>query len=173
MIIPSIAQAQNLVSKVLGFGYWSLVDHETQELISSFDSFYDFDFNKENAVANYPLENGEFASYNKQKQPFNVSITLIKSGLTIPYAKKRFISDLRKYSDNPLLVDVITPHGSYLNCTLSGLSFKNNPDENNDLIMAKVNIKEVQFFLTEAFGNVKTPNAAKRFSQGLKSMLAI
>ena len=173
MIIPSIAQVQNLVAATLGYGYWTLVDHETQEYVTSFDSFYDFDFNAENAIANYPLEQGQFVTYNKQRNPFNISLTLIKSGLTLPYEKKRFVDALKKYSNNALLIDVITPHGSYLNCTLSGLSFKNSPDENNDIIMAKVNIKEVMFFTVDAVGTVKISNASNRLLQGLKSMVGL
>lgn len=173
MIIPSIAQVQNIVAAALGFGYWSLVDSDTQQLIAQFDSFFDFDFNQENAVANYPIENGKFAVYNKQNNPFNVTVTLVKSGLTLPYAKKKFTEALKKYSNDALRVDVITPHGCYTDCTLSGLSFKQMPDENSDMIMARVNIKELQFFGEDAKGKIKNTNAWNRAKQGLKSMVAI
>ncbi len=173
MIIPSIAQVQNLAASVIGYGYWSLVDTLSQKTIASFDSFFDFDYNKENAIASYPLEDGKFASYNKQQNPFNITITLIKSGLTLPYDKKNFVSALEKYCDKPLLVDVITPHGAYLHCSLSGLSFKNSPDENNDIIAARINIKQIEYIASEKTGTVKIPNASARARQGLKSILNI
>lgn len=176
MKIPSIAQASNIIAQTVGngiLGYWSIVDSRTQELIAQFDSFYKFGYNQTNDIASYPIENGSFATYNKQSNPFDTTVSLIKSGLTLPYSKQRFIEDLEEYSKRPLPVDIITPMKTYINCSLSGLSFEFDPEDNSDMVIVNLPIKQIQYLNAEAGGQTKTLNARSRLLQGLKSALSI
>lgn len=171
MQIPSIAQATNLLSRVLGFGYWAIVDSETQNNIATFDTFYDFSFTQDSNITTYPIENGDFVSYNKQNNPYTINVTLIKSGLTIPYLKKQFVSNLSVYVNTAKLVDVITPQGAYLQNSLSNLSYVSDPEDNSDMIIARVTIKEVKY-LGSKIGSANN-NLMNRLKQGLKSAVAL
>lgn len=175
MKIPSIAGVQNIVANAWPnvFGAWTILDHDTQLEICSFDSFYDFGYNKKTNVVQYPIENGSFASYNKQNNPVNFSVSLIKSGLNLPFQKRDFIKKLKDYTEQAKYVDIITPSGTYLNCTLSDLSFKNEPDEGSDIILARLSITEVRQVLTMGIEEVKTLNAAQQVKRGLRTLVGI
>ena len=175
MKIPSVAQIGNVLAANSGglLGYWSILDHDTQIEICSFDVFNSFNYNKQSQVAQYPIELGSFFTYNKQNQPFNVGITLIKSGFSIKYQKEAFQNKLEEYCDGVKLVDVVTPSKTFLNCTLSGLQYGNTPDEGADMIVANLTVSEVRYVGGLDTENVKTPNISTRVKQGLKSLVGL
>lgn len=154
-VIPSIAQLTQIAGGVGNlknyfFGQWTIVDatigsNNYLKTICVFDSFIDFSFNKKNSVLEYPIEGGSFSTYNKQTQPFNIRATLAKSGLSFNYQKQAFIEALQKYADEALLVNVITPHATFTNCTLGGIDFENAPEENPNMLIVGLEIKEVRF----------------------------
>lgn len=172
MNIPGVAQLQNVIAANAGgfLGHWTVLDHDTQLSVVSFDSFYQFGYNKQTAISQYPIENGSFATYNKQNSPFSLTVTLIKNGLNLPFQKRDFVSKLQEYCDKPLLVDVVTTSGTYLSCTLGGLQFHNAPEENSDMIMADLTISEVRLLFLNDVNSKKIKNAFTREKQGFKAM---
>lgn len=175
MKIPSISSAQNVVANTWPqyFGAWTILDHDTQLEVCSFDCFYAFGYSKQTNVVQYPIENGSFATYNKQNNPFNLDVSLIKNGLNFPYQKQTFIRTLQDYCDKPLYVDVVTPSGTYLNCTLSGLSFENSAEEWADAIRANLTVVEVRHIMSLDVGEPKTPSIAQQAKRGLRTLVGV
>ena len=175
MKIPGVTQLLNVIAANAGgfLGHWTVLDHDTQLAVVSFDSFYQFGYNKQTAISQYPIENGSFATYNKQNSPFSLTVTLIKNGLNFPFQKRDFVNKLQEYCDKPLLVDVVTTSGTYLSCSLGGLQFHNTPEENSDMIMADLTISEVRFLLDGETVAPKTLNISTRIKQGFKSMVGL
>lgn len=174
MKIPSIAGAQNVIANAFPsiFGAWTIVDHDTQLEVCTFDCFFAFGYNKQNSVVNYPIEQGSFATYNKQNNPFTLEVSIVKNGLNFPFQKRDFVKTLQKYTDGALLIDVITPSGTYLNCTLSGLSFSNSAEEWADAIKADLTIKEIRQ-IGGLNNKVKSLNAKEKVMRGLRQLVGI
>ena len=175
MKIPSIAGVQNIVANSWSsvFGAWTILDHDTQLEVCAFDSFYDFGYNRKTNVVQYPIENGSFATYNKQNNPVVFTVSLVKSGLNFPFQKRDFIKKLSDYTEQAKYVDIITPSGTYLNCTLSDLSFKNEPDEGSDIILARLTISEVRSTLNASAGEVKELNTWEKVNRGLRTLVGV
>ena len=175
MKIPSIAGAQNVVANAFPgvFGAWTILDHDTQLEVCSFDCFYAFGYSKQTNVVHYPIENGSFATYNKQNNPFSLEVSLIKNGLNLPFQKRAFISTLQDYCDKPLYVDVVTPSGTYLNCTLSGLSFENSAEEWADAIRANLIVAEVRHIISLEVNKPKSLNLAQKAKRGLRTLVGV
>jgi hypothetical protein len=175
MKFPSIAGAQNVIANTWPdlFGAWTILDHDTQLEVCSFDCFYAFGYNKQSNVVQYPIENGSFATYNKQNNPFRIDVSLVKNGLNFPFQKKAFISTLQDYCDKPFYVDVVTPSGTYLNCTLSGLSFENSAEEWADAIKANLTVTEVRHTLMFGENPVKTLNISQKIKRGLRTLVGV
>lgn len=175
MKIPSIAGAQNVVANAFPgvFGAWTILDHDTQLEVCSFDCFFAFGYSKQTNVVQYPIENGSFATYNKQNNPFRLDVSLIKNGLNLPFQKRAFISTLQDYCDKPLYVDVVTPSGTYLNCTLSGLSFENSADEWADAIRANLTVTEVRHTISLETKAPKNLNVAQKAKRGLRTLVGV
>lgn len=174
MNFPSTAKLGNIIgANVSVLGGWDFVDHETQLTAFAFDSFFGFGYNKANNIVQYPIEQGTFSTYNKQVNPFTLSVTLIKSGLSLPTQKKIFIKKVNEYAEQSKFVDVVTPSGTYLNCTISGVQFQNMPDDGADLIEVKLTISEVRQLPSETVTAVKKPSIGARVLQGMKSMVGL
>lgn len=175
MKIPSISSAQNVIANAIPsvFGAWTILAHDTQLEVCSFDCFYAFGYDKNSNVVQYPIENGSFATYNKQNNPFKIDVSLIKNGLNFPFQKRDFINTLQKYCDEPLYVDVVTPSGTYLNCTLGNLSFEQSAQEWSDAIKADLTISEVRQIIDLSKATVKKLNAMQQIKRGLRSLVGI
>ena len=174
MKIPSIAGAQNVIASTWSkyFGAWTVLDHDTQLTVCSFDCFFAFGYNNQNNVAQYPIEEGSFATYNKQVNPFELDVSLVKNGLNLPFQKRDFINTLKQYADGAKLVDVVTPSGTYLNCTMSGLSFEQSAEEWPDAIKANLTVKEMRFIV--GFNtSVKSLNASQKALRGLRQLVGV
>ena len=175
MKFPSIAGAQNAVANAFPsiFGAWTVLDHETQLEVCSFDCFYSFGYDKQSNVVQYPIENGYFFTYNKQNNPFRIEVSLVKNGLNLPFQKKAFVIKLQEYCDKPLLVDVVTPSGTYLNCTLGSLSFDNSAEEWADAIKANLTVTEVREMISFGAKGVTAPSFLAQVKRGLRSLVGI
>lgn len=153
-------------------GAWTILDHNTQLEVCSFDCFFAFGYNNQNNVAQYPIEQGSFATYNKQNNPFELDVSLVKNGLNFPFQKQDFIKTLKQYAEGDKLVDVVTPSGTYLNCTMYGLSFEHSAEEWADAIKANLTIKEMR----EIVGfntDVKALNASTKIMRGLRQLVGV
>jgi hypothetical protein len=174
MIIPSVAKLQNFLRSQLPgiFGTWSVYDTNTMRPICSFDTFYGFSYTKKNTVTEYPIEQGSFATYNKQTAPFNAGVILIKSGLNFNSDRKRFLDTLEDYCDSTKLVDIATPSKTYIGCTLGGLDYKHMPDDGADLLVVSLDIKQIKELVPISSANLitspKNLNAASTVSVGTK-----
>ena len=174
MKIPSISGAQAVIANTWPdyFGAWTVLDHDTQLEVCTFDCFFAFGYTKQSNIVEYPIEQGSFATYNKQNNPFEIEISLIKNGLNFPFQKADFVKNLRYYCDKAKLVDVVTPSGTHLNCTMGGLSFNQSAEEWADAIKANLTIKEVrEIILLNA--EVKTLNAYEKAKRGLRQLVGV
>lgn len=145
MIFPSLSSLRNIIAeKSQGLlGAWEFVNHDTQNSVCSFDSFVSFVYDKKNPIVEYPIEEGSFTTYNKQREPFSITLVLSKSGLSLAFERKKFLDTLEEYCDGTSTVDVITPSKTYLNCSLGEITYKYMPQENPDILLVQLTIKEI------------------------------
>lgn len=174
MNIPSIAGAQNLIAKSFPgfFGAWTILDHDKQTTVCSFDCFFAFGYRQQSDVLQYPTEAGSFLSYNKMNNPFAIEVSLVKNGLNLPSQKRNFVNTLQKYVNESLLVDVVTPSGTYLNCTLTGISFEQSAEEWADAIKADLSVKEVRL-LSASYKTTRELNAQSTINSGFRQLIGL
>jgi len=89
--VPSLlsGKASSVVSSVLAINAdkittrvtqsWGIFNSKSKQVLNS-DSFVNVNFTNSTKVANYPVEQGGFESYNKVNNPSTVSVTLSKGG---------------------------------------------------------------------------------------------
>lgn len=178
MSIPSLADLQNSIAsadKKKGdgiFGSWQFLEHsDTGKPICTFTSFYNLEYDADSKTTTYPIEGGSFFTANKQSNPYNCTVTLIKDGINLPFQKQQFLDALNKYLREPLTVDIITPSAAYLNCSIESLSYKQNPDAGADLLFVTMKIRQIKELapLTTATVAIATkePNSASTVERGL------
>lgn len=81
------------------------------------DSFGEFTFRNEWSVVDVPLQDGEFASYNKVNQPYEIMVRMYKGGTK--EARQAFIDSIIAIAGDLQLYDIVTPEKVYLNVNVT------------------------------------------------------
>ena len=95
---------------------WGVFDSNNNKVVSP-DNFMSFDFRQEYSVSNFPVQNGQFASYNKVAHPFDTSVVMTKGGSEND--RTAFILACEAVAASLNLYTIRTPEKSYLNCNVN------------------------------------------------------
>lgn len=90
---------------------WGVFDAKGNQVISP-DSIMDFGFRGEWRVSNYPVQAGQFSSFNKVSVPYETFVRMVK-GSTLA-DRTQFESDCRTVAASMDMFTVITPERSYV-----------------------------------------------------------
>jgi hypothetical protein len=113
-----VAGVQNTIQFFQGrpaLPQWGIFDDKLQSVIDA-DSFLSFSDSKQSNIADFPVQNGGFASYNKVITPGRNAVRISKGGTQADRAAllrqiKALFATLGKYT-------IVTPEASYLNVNL-------------------------------------------------------
>ena len=148
---------------------WGVFD-KSGKAIAEADTALSMDYNKENKVADFPIERGSFANYNKTVAPFELTVVLCKGGTTSEL--NAFISALEQWSDSTDCCDVITSSTIYLDANLVRLSYTREAASGVGMITATLGLQQIRQvdaqYTTVALplNHVKSPDAASNVDQG-------
>ncbi len=135
------------------------------------DSILALEYDREWAIADFPIEGGGFASYDKVARPFDVRLRLTKSSNTPKPGGvdlRTFLAAIENLSDSLKLVDVVTPDRTYLSVTISRLGYTRTATSGAGLLTVDVGLREVRVTAGVAFTGaaVKNPGSADTVSSG-------
>jgi len=133
------------------------------------DSVLSLEWHGEERISDYPVQNGQFVSYNKVKVPFDLRMVMTCQGLNVvqdalkpvtqlldqalsnvglafgqPMTRDAFLRQLDSMLDSTDLYDVITPDKVYSNVNLVGYNHAKKSDEGGTLIIAELMFREVR-----------------------------
>lgn len=95
---------------------WGVFDQNGNKVIDS-DAVLDFDNRNEWRISNYPVQQGQFSSFNRVKVPFENSIRMRKTGSLDD--RIAFLAQVNAVAATTALYIIITPEATYLNCSLT------------------------------------------------------
>ena len=75
------------------------------------DSIVDFDYRNDFQVSTFPVQQGQFASYNKVANPFEIALRLAKGGSKAD--REQFLADIEALTFTTALYTVLTPEKEY------------------------------------------------------------
>ena len=93
---------------------WGVFDANGNRVIDA-DSVRTFDFRQEHRISDYPVQQGQFASYNKVIVPYDVSVRLVKGGTVND--RTNFLNQCAAVEAAVGTYTVLTPEQSYTNVT--------------------------------------------------------
>lgn len=146
------------------------------------DSVLSLEWHGEERISDYPVQQGQFVSYNKVKVPFDLRMVMTCQGLNYvqdalqsvtqslnqalsniglafgqPMSRDAFLRQLDTMLDSTDLYDVVTPDKVYQNVNLVAYNHAKKNDEGGTLIIAELMFREVREVLpsgTVAIGNL-------------------
>ena len=95
---------------------WGVYDSSGNIAIAA-DSVREFDYRAEWSISNYPIQNGQFASYNKVLRPYDTSVLLVKGGTEAQRAA--FLAQVDVVANSAALYTILTPEKTYVNVNVS------------------------------------------------------
>lgn len=106
---------------------WGIYKKGTTDIALEFDGFIDFSIQNESQVANYAIEKGQFAAYNKVDSPYAITLIGVKNGTDTELSA--FLRALDVISNDIKLYDIVTPEQTFSNSNMLNYSIRRNSQE--------------------------------------------
>lgn len=151
------------VSSATSAAQWGLFDSGNNMVITP-DSFLGLESMKEYRVADYPIENGAFGSYNKVETPFIGKVTYGKGGLESD--RTQFLLDIQSAASSLDLYSLITPEISYPNVNVTHYDYRRTSKNGVTMLTVEVWVEEIRDVVTAAFSNTQKPEGANTSNDG-------
>jgi hypothetical protein len=94
---------------------WGVFDASNNPVVIP-DNIVDFHNSDDSRVSNFPVQDGQFAAYNKVALPSETVVRMTKAGTQSD--RKAFLDALKAAKDSLNLYTILTPERSYLKCNL-------------------------------------------------------
>ena len=139
------------------------------------DNVLSLEWHGEERISDYPVQNGQFVSYNKVKVPFDLRMVMTCQGKNVvqnalqsvtqslnqalsniglafgqPMGRDAFLRQLDEMLASTDLYDVVTPDKVYQNVNLVAYNHAKKNDEGGTLIIAELMFREVRELLPTA-----------------------
>ena len=92
---------------------WGVFDSDNNPVLTP-DSIVDFSQRQEYRVSDFPVQQGQFASYNKVTLPFEIAIKMTSGGTADD--RRLFLNEVATVAASTDLYTIVTPEATYLNC---------------------------------------------------------
>src|SRR6185312_12186285 len=148
---------------------WGIFQNGKSVLIS--DSVVSVDYRKEWHISDYPIEQGNFESYNKVRMPYDARITFSKGGTDSD--RNEFLTTIESISASLELYDVVTPEFTYVNANISHFDYQHTSINGVGLLAVTIWLQEIRATAASAFSKVETaePSGAKPLNNGVSQSL--
>lgn len=128
------------------------------ELAITPDSVVSFGFKGSYRLIKYPTEQGSFQTYNKVQVPFEVKVTMRKTGAVED--RQSFIDTLETIRKSLDLYSVATPEVSYDNLNISDVDYDRKAGAGATVIEPTITLEQINISASSSFTNVAQPSAA-------------
>lgn len=154
--LPATADSGSQVGGASSAAQWGIFDANGNQVIEP-DSVVALDWSGSFHVISYPIEQGNFESYNKVQQPFQPRVVMRKGGSVSD--RQSFINTLETIRASLDLYTVITPEHSYQSTNITDVTYSRRADAGATVIEATITLQEINVTASSAFTNVQDPKS--------------
>lgn len=159
---PKAATADASGTQQAGKAEWGIY-FKGDKLIEP-DSIIAIEYTREWAIADFQIEGGGFASYDKVARPYDIRLRITKGGTE--QDRRAFLSDIELISESLDLFDIVTPIKTYLSVSVSRLGLGQAASAGVGLLTIDLGIREVRITAGVSFTHVKDPGSAATVNSG-------
>lgn len=128
------------------------------------DSIIAVSYDGEYRIADFPIEEGKFESYDKVRLPYEIRVVMTKGG--DQPGRQAFLNTLDDLRGDLKLYNVVTPERTYLNVNIARISINRTREQGAGLITAEISLREIVQNVTSSFSKVKSPASANKTNNG-------
>ena len=138
VVIPDLLTAD----LVFGFGtnpgpVWGVFGPNGSPVISA-DTVLSLDYKQEWVIADYPLEQGAFETYDKVATPFEARVRFVSGGSEAN--RSMLLSSIAAIAGDRNLYDVVTPEAIYPSCNIQHYDYRRTSTNGVGLIAVDVRL---------------------------------
>lgn len=127
-------------------------------------SFKDVDYDQDWPIATYPVEGGQFQSYDKVQMPFRFGVRLMSGGSQVQVGQ--FLDLIDGMANDLNLYDVVTPSNVYSDCNVTHYGYRRSAESGVSLVTVDVWFEQIRIATTLSFSNTASPTDAGQLSSG-------
>lgn len=130
------------------------------------DSILSLDYQRDWALADYPLEQGAFSTYDKVARPFDVHLRMTKGGSE--QDRRGFLAAIETIAGSLALLDVVTPERTYLSVNIQRLGLQRTAFSGVGLLTVDVGLRQIRVTASAGFtaATVQSPGSADPVNGG-------
>jgi hypothetical protein len=128
------------------------------------DTVTSFAYKQDWAVADYPVEQGGFESYDKVNTPFRAQIQFVAGGSEAN--REALLDSIAAIADELTLFDAVTPEAIYPSINIDGYDYRRTSRNGLGLMIVNVNIIEIREDQSNNFQNTAEPSGAAALPTG-------
>lgn len=123
-----------------------------------FESIAKLGYRKEWVVADYPIEDGSFLSYDKVEMPYELHLKITSGGSE--EERQAFIAEIDALAGTTELFTIVSPEKIYENATISKWTYLREADAGVGMIVADITFQEIRLSEPASFSNTQQPGSA-------------
>jgi hypothetical protein len=141
---------------------WGIYTKDNAKVLDA-DSVVSVSYDAEYRIADFPIEEGGFESYDKVALPYQARVVLSKGGTIAD--RRAFLAALEEVRADLNLYNVVTPERTYLNANIARVSIDRSREQGANLITAEIILQEIRENAAATF-TASQPSAADVVSNG-------
>jgi len=157
-----------LVSDILnfltGFGAAPWGIYQDGVPVVEADNVVSVDYKQDWSIADFQIEQGGFATYDKVDTPFSSRVRFSSGGSQAN--RQALLDSIAAIAGTLELYDVVTPEQVYPSVNIQGYDLRRSASNGVGLITIDVKLIEVRVTATAEFANTKSPTAASPSNNG-------
>jgi hypothetical protein len=157
-----LADAVSVVLSILG-PQWGIFDATGLPVVIA-DNVVAVDFRQEWIIAEYPLEQGAFESYDKVLRPFEVRVRFSTGGSVLD--RQEFLNSIAAIAGTTDLFTVVTPEVTLPSVNITRYAYHRAADEGVGLVKVDVFCQQVNISTSSLFASTAQPQGADPQSDG-------
>lgn len=127
---------------------WGVFDKDGALIVEP-DNILNLDYSAESRIADYPVEQGSFESYDKVAMPFDIRVVMSKGGTLAE--RRDFLAKLEEIRGLLDLYNVVTPENTYLGVNIVRVSQIRSASNGAALMIVEVAMREVRVSATSVY----------------------
>lgn len=142
---------------------WGIYDDGAAKVLDP-DTIMAFGYDAESRIADFPIEEGGFETYDKVALPFDTRVVMTKGGSVDD--RRAFLNKVDDLRSDMKLYRVVTPERTYLNVNFTRVSIDRSREQGANMITVELHLREIRQNVTATFSNSKDPASADVKSNG-------
>lgn len=143
---------------------WTVFDSSGNS-IADYDSVLAFGYQNELRISDYPVEQGQFASYNKTNNPFDIVVTFTCGGSE--EKRTAFLAAMESAKESLQTYTVTTPEYSYQNVNFTGMRVHRTVADGATLLTVELTGREIRNTGTNTYSTPKSDAGYPTMQQGM------